>query len=365
MQVQNPLRKIIHVDMDAFFASVVEREHPSLQTKPLVIAKDPNLTGGRGVVTTANYRARQFGIHSAMPAEQARRLCPQAVFFQPDFTLFRMVSDQIHQIFHEYTDQIESVALDEAYLDITDNRMNVDNPVWLAHLLQSEIWEKTHLTCSTGISYCKFLAKEASDYQKPAGMTMISEQEALPFLKRLPIQRFRGVGKQTSIKMEQLGIKTGADLYQLSEALLINQFGKLGYILYRRVRGIDDRPVIGQRLRKSLGKEETFRHFLTDLFTIQTVLSRLAKEVCSGLQKSQLHGKTLVLKVRYADFTMRTRRLTRSDFFANDVDELQEAAMQILTTLPSKPGGIRLLGLTVTNLANLHFTNLTLPLEVK
>ena len=358
-------RKIIHVDMDAFFASIEQREHPEFVTQPLVIAKDPRTTGGRGVVTTANYLARQYGIHSAMPASKALDLCPKAIFKAPDFELFRSVSDQIHDIFHEYTDKIETVALDEAYLDVAENKKKIDDPIYLAHLIQSEIWEKTHLTCSTGISYSKFLAKEASDYRKPAGVTVISEDDAHDFLMRLKIEKYRGVGKKTVEKMKALNINNGFDLYQKSEMFLIKEFGKFGYILYRRVRGSDNRKVEYQRERKSIGKERTYPHELNSMVDVERELSKIADLVVNSLQKHQKHGKTVVLKVRYSDFTTITKRITEADFIENDAKLIYNEVIDIFEELPDPSKGIRLLGITLTNLANLSFQNINLPLYQK
>ncbi|USS88607.1 DNA polymerase IV [Fructilactobacillus hinvesii] len=351
--------------MDAFFASIEEREHPELVQVPLVIARDPRQTGGHGVVTTANYRARQFGIHSAMPASQALERCPDAVFKAPDFPLFRMVSDQIHTIFHEYTDKIETVALDEAYLDVTTNKQHLDDPVLLAHWLQSEIWEKTRLTCSTGLSYSKFLAKEASDYRKPAGVTVINAEDAHDFLMALPIAKYRGVGKKTLPKMEALGIKTGADLYRFSELALMKEFGKFGYFLYRRVRGIDERPVEYQRERKSIGKERTYNPLLHERAEVQAQLQKLAELVVTALQEHQKHGKTIVLKIRYADFTTITKRRTEPDFIPLDAATVAERALAIFDELPPASSGIRLVGITITNLFELNFQTINLPLKIR
>jgi Nucleotidyltransferase/DNA polymerase involved in DNA repair len=269
-------RQILHVDMDAFYASIEQRDTPAYKKQPLVISHDPRQTGGRGVVTTANYVARKFGIHSAMPAQQALKLCPKAVFVPPHFHHYRAISDQIHRIFHEYTEIIETVAFDEAYLDVTQNKLKITDPVELAVRLQAEIWDQTHLTSSIGISYSKFLAKEASDYRKPVGITIIHAEDAHDFLMQLPIERFRGVGKKTVPKMHDLNILTGQDLYAWDELDLINKFGRFGEILYQRVRGADDRPVEYQRERKSIGNETTFWPFLTNRSEVDTQLDKLA-----------------------------------------------------------------------------------------
>ncbi|RRK11113.1 DNA polymerase IV [Lactiplantibacillus garii] len=357
-------RKIIHVDMDAFYASIEEREHEAYKTQPLVIAHDPRQTGGRGVVTTANYVARQFGVHSAMPAAKALELCPQAVFKTPNFPLYRQVSAQIHRIFHEYTDMIEPIAFDEAYLDVTHNKKHLHSAVQLAHELQQEIWQRTHLTCSTGISYNKFIAKLASDYRKPAGVTIVLPRDAEPFLLREPIEKFRGVGKKTVPKMHDLGIKTGQDLFDQSELDLIKNFGKLGYILYRRVRGSDDRPVEYQRERKSIGKERTFGPFLTTQVEVTEHLKTLAQMVAETMTAHQRHGKTLVLKLRYGDFVTITKRRSFGEFLPNDPVVFDRYAEEIFDDVVDDhfDTGIRLLGITLTGLAPLAFENLTLPL---
>lgn len=357
-------RKIVHVDMDAFYASIEEREHPAYKTQPLVIAHDPRQTGGRGVVTTANYVARQYGVHSAMPAAKALELCPKAVFKTPNFPLYREVSAQIHRIFHEYTDMIEPIAFDEAYLDVTHNKKHIHSAVQLAHELQQEIWKQTNLTCSTGISYNKFIAKLASDYRKPAGVTIVLPQDAEPFLLREPIEKFRGVGKKTVPKMHDLGIKTGQDLFNQSELDLIKNFGKLGYILYRRVRGSDDRPVEYRRERKSIGKERTFGPFLTTQVEVNEHLQELAKMVSETMVSHQRHGKTLVLKLRYGDFVTITKRRTFGEFLPNDPVVFDRYAEEIFDEVVDDhfDTGIRLLGITLTGLAPLAFENLTLPL---
>ncbi|GEK28223.1 DNA polymerase IV [Furfurilactobacillus siliginis] len=355
-------RKIIHVDMDAFYASIEERDHPEFRTHPLIIAKDPRTTGGHGVVTTANYAARKLGVHSAMSAAEAQKLAPKATFKTPDFTTYRAVSAQIHKIFHEYTDHIEPIAFDEAYLDVTNNKQHIDSAVALAHKLQAEIWETVHLTCSTGISYNKFLAKLASDYAKPVGVTVILPGDAERFLAPLSIEKFRGVGKKTVPKMQALGITDGAALLKHSEADLMQHFGKLGYGLYRHVRGSDDRPVEWQRERKSIGREETYDTPLTSEADAETQLQLLATELVDHLMKQQRHGQTIVLKVRDAEFNTLTKRVTQTEYYENDAAILYEAAKDIFDETADLNAGIRLLGITMTNLAPLGFENLSLPL---
>lgn len=355
-------RKIIHVDMDAFYAQVEMRDNPKLAHVPLILAKDPAKTGGHGVVATANYLARKSGVHSAMSAQEAKKLVPNAVFLPPNFEKYKQISKAVHEIFHEYTDMVEPIAFDEAYLDVTENKFKISNPVILAHQMQQEIWDKLNLTCSTGISYNKFIAKLASEYNKPVGVTIVHEDFAVDFLKAQPISSFRGIGKKTLPQMQALNILTGSDLYAQSEEFLLQHFGKLGYDLYRRVRGIDLRPVAWQRERKSIGKEATFIPPLTSKGQINKALNQLALELVNVLQREQLHGQTLVVKIRDAEFATITKRSTQNDFYPNKAIELVTIAEQILATLVMEERPIRLLGLTMTGLAPLTFENINLPL---
>ncbi|MGO2300432.1 DNA polymerase IV [Paucilactobacillus nenjiangensis] len=355
-------RKIIHIDMDAFYAQIEMRDHPEWRQQPLVIAKDPRKTGGHGVVATANYAARKAGIHSAMSAAKALELEPKAVFKTPDFTLYRRISAQVHEIFHRYTDKVEPIAFDEAYLDVTENKQGITNPVDLAHRLQAEIFEETKLTCSTGISYNKFLAKLASEYRKPAGIAVINPDDVEFFLFKLPIEDFRGVGKKTVPKMHDMGIDNGADLYARSEAELMAKFGKMGYILYRRVRGEDNRPVEYQRDRKSIGKERTYTQLINSDEGAQAQLTYLSELVAEALRTNQKHGKTVVLKIRYQDFSTITKRETQTEFVDNTPEAIYFLANQIYEDLPKNDDAIRLLGITVTNLSPATFENITLPL---
>ncbi|MFT8614648.1 MAG: DNA polymerase IV [Lentilactobacillus hilgardii] len=355
-------RKIIHVDMDAFYASIEERKDPRLKLKPLIVAKDPKLTGGRGVVSTANYVARKYGVHSAMSVQKALELCPKAVFRFSGFELYRAVSEQIHQIFHEYTDMVEYVALDEAYLDVTKNKRHLDDPIQISRMIQSEILRRTKLTCSVGISYNKFLAKEASDYAKPFGLTIIQHKDALEFLKRLPIEKFRGVGKKTIPKMHLLKINNGVDLLSWPQMDLINEFGKFGYVLYERARGIDDRPVEYQRIRKSIGKERTFGPEIDNQNQIDDHLMRIAELVASEMKKKKKHGKTLVLKIRYKDFSTFTKRVTLDNYIKNNPDDYFSLASDLLAEMPDIATGVRLLGITLTDLADLNYENIVLDL---
>lgn len=358
----NTDRKILHIDMDAFYAQIEMRDNPEYKSIPLILANDPRKTGGRGVVATANYLARNLGVHSAMSAAEALKLAPQAVFVTPNFSKYRGVSQQLHQIFKRYTNKVEPVAFDEAYLDVTENIPNINNAIQLAHELQQIIYEELELTSSVGISFNKFLAKLASEHNKPSGLTIINPEDIRSFLDTLPINEMRGVGAKTAEKMISLGIRNGKDLYDTPQNKLADEFGKSGYIFYERIRGVDDRPVVWQRERKSMSKERTYGPFLDTEQAIMDELKDLAAKLTASLIKSQLHGKTLVLKIRDNEFQTATHRTTRLDFFPNDEDEIYHAAQDILDELGGYHHAIRLLGITMTNLAALSIENVVLPL---
>ncbi|AOA00290.1 DNA polymerase IV [Carnobacterium divergens] len=362
--VRDTSRKIIHVDMDAFYASVEERENPELKGKPLVIARHPKDNGGRGVVTTANYEARKYGIHSAMSAQKAYELCPQAIFVPGRHELYQEISTQIREVFKHYTDIIEPLALDEAYLDVTENKKGISSATVIAKMIQKEIWEELHLTCSAGVSYNKFIAKLASDYKKPAGITVIPPEKALVFLKELPIGKFYGVGKKTAEKMHDWGVFTGQDLVEKSEMDLIQRFGKMGYSLYRKVRGIDNNPVESTRVRKSVGREHTYGQPLTTEEEILAELRFLAGKVHTSLVKVQKHGKVVVLKVRTSDYETMTKRISLPSY-VKDSEEIYFHALNLWEDVGLIGKEIRLLGITVTNLDPLTFENIVLPLWEK
>lgn len=354
-------RKIIHVDMDAFYASVEMREDPSLKDKPVIIARHPKETGGKGVVATANYEARKYGIHSAMSSQKAYELCPNAVFVSGNFDLYREVSAQVREIFKRYTDLIEPLSLDEAYLDVTKNKMNMKSATVIAKRIQREVWDEVHLTCSAGVSYNKFIAKLASDYQKPAGITVIPPEKASAFLLDLPIEKFYGVGKKTVERMHELNVFTGKDLYQMDQMTLIHHFGRMGFSLYRKVRGIDDGPVRASRERKSIGKENTYNHVLQTDNEVIAELRHLSKRVYQTLIKHQKHGKTVVLKIRYADFETITKRMTLPDYLSNENDVFFYV-QNMWYEIGKIEKEVRLLGVTVTNLDPIAFENIILPL---
>lgn len=356
-------RKIIHVDMDAFFASVEMRDNPSLKNKPVIIAKHPKETGGRGVVSTANYEARKFGIHSAMSSAEAYKLCPQAVFIPGDYHKYSKISNEISEIFHRYTDEIEPLSIDEAFLDVTHNKINSTSAVKIAKMIQHDIWNELQLTCSAGVSYNKFLAKLGSDFKKPQGLTIILPEDAIDFLKKLPIEEFHGVGKKSVPRFHELGIKTGADLYELSEMDLIAHFGKMGYSLYRKVRGIYNSPVKVSRVRKSIGKERTYGKAIVTEEEALLELERLSKMVSEILLAKSRYGQTVVLKVRTVDFETKTRRIT-TDFKIYQKKDIFYFAEQLFQEVDVLSSGIRLLGVTVVNLYSLETEQLELEFNL-
>jgi len=354
-------RKIIHVDMDAFYASVEIRENPSLKGKPVIIARHPKETSGRGVVATASYEARKYGVHSAMSSKKALELCPQGIFIPGNFALYRQVSNQIHDIFRRYTDIFQPLSLDEAYLDVTENKKGIKSGTLIAREIQRTIYDELKLTCSAGVSYNKFIAKVASDFKKPAGLTVVPPNRAHDFLMNLDIDKFGGVGEKTLEKMHEAEIYTGQDLYEKSELELAQRFGKLGHSLFQRVRGIDNRPVEAERERKSLGKERTFQDDLTTDDEVIQFLRYISKEVYQKLQTKEMHGKTVVLKVRYSDFETITRRKTQLNYIESS-DELFSLVYGLWQEIGNPERGIRLLGVTMTSLDPIYFENIPLPL---
>jgi DNA polymerase-4 len=339
------LRKIIHVDMDAFYASVEQRDNPRLRGRPVIVGGDP---GSRGVVAACSYEARKFGVHSAMSSSRACRLCPQAIFIPPRFNAYREVSARIMELFHEYTDLVEPLSLDEAFLDVTANRMAVASATETARILRSEILRRTGLTASAGVSYNKFLAKAASDFRKPDGLTVVTPEMAGTFIDRLPIGKFFGVGRVTERRMRDLGITCGADLRKHSEEELVGLFGKAGSFFHRIARGIDMRPVTPERVRKSLGKEITLEHDIDDLGEMRALLSELARSVGSLLKAKGLKGRTVTLKLRYHDFESITRSITPGNRL-DDADEILALASPLLKETEAGLRKVRLLGITVSN----------------
>ena len=340
-------RKIIHIDMDAFFAAVEIRDNPQLKGKPVIIGSDPRQTGGRGVVSTCSYEARSFGIHSAMSSKEAYERCPQAVFISGNYEKYKAVGLQIRAIFKRYTDLIEPMSIDEAYLDVTENKLGIKSAVKIARLIQQDIWQELHLPASAGVSYNKFLAKMASDYQKPRGLTVILPDQAQEFLKQMDIAKFHGVGKKTVERLHEMGIYTGADLLDVSEVTLIDRFGRLGFDLYRKARGIHNSPVKSNRIRKSIGKEKTYGKILQAEEDIKKELTLLSEKVAHNLSKQNKAGKIIILKIRYADFSTLTRRKSLPKA-TQDASQISQTALQLYEELAEKEKGIRLLGITVT-----------------
>lgn len=338
-------RKIIHVDMDAFFASIEQRDNPAYRQKPIAVGG----RGPRGVVAAASYEARKFGVHSAMPSVIARRKCPEILFVAPRFDVYKTVSAQIMQIFGEYTDLVEPLSLDEAYLDVTENKRGLRSATEIAKEIKARIRRSTGLTASAGISVNKFVAKVASGMHKPDGLTVIPPKMVTEFVQTLPIEEFYGVGKVTAAKMKSLGIRTGKDLLAFSQAALVHQFGKTGLYFYNVARGIDERPVEPEQLRKSLGVERTFEEDLSQPKELNRQLEVLAKDLAEQLHKRGLSGKRITLKIKYHDFDLRTRCRSFPDF-KSDWLEIYEISKNLLRVpdLPRKP--IRLLGISLSNL---------------
>lgn len=332
--------------MDAFFASVEQRDAPELRGKPVVVGGKPE---GRGVVAAASYEARKFGIHSAMPAGRVLRLCPQAIFVKPRFEVYKEVSGQIRNIFLDYTSLVEPLSLDEAYLDVTENRMNNPSATLIAKEIRRRIKDKTNLTASAGVASNKFLAKMASDINKPDGITVITPEEAQEFIEKLPIGKFYGIGKATEAKMHKLGIITGADLKGWSKLDLQQNFGKVSVFYYNITRGIDDREVKPDRIRKSVGAENTFTEDIGDIEEMFTRIREIAEKVSLRLIQSEASGKTVTLKVRYDDFESVTRSVTMPEF-VNDPATLLQLSAELLKETEAGKRKVRLLGISVSNL---------------
>ncbi|KRL63060.1 DNA polymerase IV [Lactobacillus psittaci] len=355
-------RKIIHLDMDAFYASVEMRDNPALKTKALVIGHDPRQNGGHGVVATANYLARQYGVHSAMPASRALRLVPKDLlaFVKPNFDKYRQVSQQVHEIMHEVTDQVESVALDEAYMDVTKNKLGDYSAVELGSYMQDKIYQELHLTASFGVSFNKFLAKMGSEYAKPFGRTIILPETSLAFLARQPVDHFPGVGKKTSQILHEAGIETGLDLQKLPVDYFTKNFGKFGYAIYLHAHAIDFSPVKAQRQRKSIGKETTFIPFVFNRNELWQQLKNFAQLICQKLQSQNLTCKVVTLKYRSPDFVTLTKRITLAKR-TNDSKIVYQTAVELLELVPYD-NGVRLLGLSVSELEHANFEEISLGL---
>jgi DNA polymerase IV len=358
----NEIRKIIHIDMDAFYASVEQRDNPLLKGRPVIVGGEPDK---RGVVAACSYEARTFGIHSAMSSARAKRLCPSAVFLPPRFSEYQEASDAIMEIFHDYTDCVEPLSLDEAFLDVSVNKRHMAIATHIAQEIRRRIRETLLLTASAGVSYNKFLAKAASDFQKPDGLTVIPPEKALAFIASLPIRKFYGVGKVTEQKMLSLGIRTGADLMEKPLDDLLRWFGKIGSFFYGISRGYDPRSVTPEYERKSVGKEVTLPEDTDDLTLLAAILAQLSQNVSRILKRECLAGRTVTLKLKYHDFQAITRSVSLKRF----VDDAETITRQSLVLLRDTDAGIRkvrLLGVSVSHFPNsiqetVRYTQMLLP----
>lgn len=339
-----PQRKIIHVDMDAFYASVEQRDNPQLKGRPVAVGG----AAARGVVAAASYEARAFGVRSALSSVAAKRRCPELIFVPPRFDVYRSISAQIREIFAEHTDLIEPLSLDEAYLDVTENKQALPIATQIATRIRARIKEVTDLNASAGISYCKFLAKIASDLNKPNGQAVITPRMGPAFVEELAVARFHGVGPATAAKMERLGILTGRDLKAKSLSFLQQHFGKSGLWYYRISRGIDERPVQPNRRRKSVGAEDTFALDIFELGAACAEVAPLLEKVWRQCEAKALHGRTVTLKVKYADFQQITRSRTMGSPIAS-IGEVEDIVRGLITPLFPTGKGIRLIGITLSS----------------
>ncbi|MBV6645994.1 MAG: DNA polymerase IV [Cyclobacteriaceae bacterium] len=344
--------------MDAFYASVEQRDNPTLRGKPVAVGGN----AARGVVAAASYEARKFGVRSAMPSITAAKRCPDLVFVRPDFEKYKAVSNQIRSIFLEYTDLVEPLSLDEAYLDVTKARKGPQSATLIAHAIKDAIKKTTELTASAGISYNKFLAKIASDMDKPDGLFVILPEEADEFVAKLPIKKFFGIGAVTAEKMKHAGIFTGADLRKHSLEDLTLRYGKSGTYYYNIARGVDDRSVKPDRERKSISVENTFDTDLTTMSEVKTALLKLTQELFRRYEKYPDRGKTMTVKIKYADFRQITRSKTKSQDIVT-IDQLQKLIEEVLSEQLVVEIGIRLLGVGISNFEKPEVTPAQLTIE--
>lgn len=353
-------RKIIHIDMDAFYASVEQRDNKDLRGKPVIVGGSPE---GRGVVATCSYEARKFGIHSAMPSNVAYVRCPHAIFVPPRFDVYHKVSHDIRNIFKRYTDIIEPLSLDEAYLDVTKNKQNIEFATTIAKKIKYEIHKEIGITSSAGVSYNKFLAKIASDYKKPNGLTVITPDKAQDFIDKLPIKKFFGIGKVTEKTLKLMGINNGYDLRHMDLMQLETVFKKRGYDMYNFARGIDYRPVQMSRERKSVGAESTFISNVSfDSDELNEHINEVVKDVCKRLCSINKCGKTITIKVKYEDFQQITKRYTLKEPIYTYDDVLSNTNM-LIEKIKNKDKQIRLIGVTISNLLDIgqeNYMNLSL-----
>ena len=344
-------RKIIHIDMDAFFASVEQRDNPELRGKPVAVGGSRE----RGVVAAASYEARAFGVRSALPSVTAKRRCPDLIFVTPRFDVYKAVSLQIREIFAEYTPIIEPLSLDEAYLDVTENLKGIASATEIADDIRAKIRHETNLTASAGVSYNKFLAKLASDHRKPDGLFVIKPKMGPTFVETLPVEKFHGVGPATTAKMNQLGIVTGLDLRAQTLPFLQQHFGKSGPYYYWIARGVDERPVRADRVRKSIGAENTFAQDLHAFEPMRVSLEPIIAKVWRHCQATGIRGRTVTLKVKFADF----QQVTRSKSVGDAIDslaDLERLSLGLLEPLLPTQKGVRLLGISLSSLTEAQAT---------
>ncbi len=342
------MRKIIHVDMDAFFAQVEMRDNPEYQGKPIVIGSgNPQY----GVVSTCSYEARKYGVRSAMPNIKAYKLCPHAIFVRQNNVKYREASRLIHNVFHEVTDIVEGLSLDEAYLDVTTNKLNIESATEVATYIKKRIYEETHLTCSAGVSYNKLLAKLGSDYNKPNGLTVITPKRTNDFLQSISLRDIPGIGKSAQSKMEILGIFTIEDLKALSRDECIKYFNSHGSTLYEYVRGIDNREVIPFRERKSIGHETTLKKPYENIFDSEPLLNKFLASSLASMQKKKIYAKTFSVKIKYGDFTQYTRSISL-DYYSNTYIDFSKHVHALLLKFPFQNKQIRLIGISFSSLAD-------------
>jgi DNA polymerase-4 len=339
------MQKIIHIDMDAFFASVEQRDYPELQGRAIAVGGSPT---GRGVVMTCSYEARKYGVHSAMSSKIALQRCPHIIFVRPRFEAYKAASTSIREIFHSWTDLVEPLSLDEAYLDVTENKFQLKSALLAARRIKDSILEATGLTSTAGVSYNKFLAKAASGYRKPDGLNFIPPENGQWFIDELPVGKFHGIGEKTAAKMEKLDLHVGADLREAGMLFLERHFGKMGRYYYRIANGDDNRPVVPNRPRKSASVEDTFAEDVDDLRLLDNHLERLCTILMERLGKNEQYGRTINLKVKYADF----QTVTRSRSFSDPVSDptvIADTAKELLRKTEAGSRKVRLLGVGESN----------------
>ncbi len=344
------MRDIIHIDMDAFYAAVEQRDFPQYRNKPVVVGGDPDK---RGVVATCSYEARKFGIHSAMACARAMRLCPNAIFVRPRFDVYRQISQQIRDIMFSYTDLVEPLSLDEAYLDVTHCKRSFGSPTLVAKAIKNEIQQVTGLTASAGVSYNKFIAKIASDMDKPDGLTLITQKQGPNFVKQLAIGKFHGIGPATETKMQDLGIYTGEDLLAWSLEELKAIFGKVSEYYYHAARGVDQRQVESHRQRKSIGSEKTYSEDVSDESEMLLRLEKLASEVWQDMQAKNISARTITVKVKFDNFAQVTRAVTLNQNIAK-LEDITSQLNELLHKAEVRGRRVRLLGVSVSKLTLLE-----------